>query len=64
MKARLARKLFRRQFYRIPPYWWQRILDTLDGGRKDHRVVMAIKITKRKKTRRARLSPSGDSGKE
>ncbi len=63
MKARLARKLFCRQFYRIPPYWWQRIIASLDGDRKDHRVAKAMKIMKQKKTRRKRHAHSGDSRK-
>ena len=44
MKARQARKIAHRQFNRIPEYWWRRIIDWLDGQRKDHRVSEATRM--------------------
>ena len=63
MKTRQAKKIVGRQFCRVSPYWWPRILDSLASRRQDHRVVKAWKIKIRKKAQRARLSPSGDSDK-
>ncbi len=63
MKTRQVKKILGRQFSKVSPYWWPRILDYLGGRRRDHRMVKAWKIKIRKKTQRARLSLSGDSGK-
>lgn len=49
MKARLAKKIWQRQWYRVSPYWWNRMLDFLDYTNRDHRISKAKRMFVRKK---------------
>ncbi len=49
MKTRLAKKLWCRQFHKVPPYWTFRLCYFLKGHKRDHRVIQAHRLTERKR---------------
>ncbi len=48
MNTRQAKKIIGCQWQNTPPYWWQRGWDTIGNIKKDHRVMNALKIRRRR----------------
>ena len=55
MKARLAKKIWQRQWYRVSLYWWIRMLDFLDYTNRDHRISKAKHMFVRKNRKECKL---------